>query len=86
MSEYIIDMSNSSYQSTSGLLSADVSQLREEVVRCRDCKHCREHDMRAYGGDRDQFLCHHFSMSSSAGWPVELDGFCAWGKERTPNG
>lgn len=38
MSEYIIDMGNLSYQSTSGLLCADVSQLKEEIVRCRDCK------------------------------------------------
>jgi len=52
------------------------------VVRCRDCKHCREHDMRAYGADRNQLLCHHFSMSSGAGWPVEPDGFCAWGERR----
>lgn len=40
MSEYIIDMGNSSYQSSSGLLCADVSQLREPIVRCRDCKKC----------------------------------------------
>ncbi len=53
-----------------------------EVVRCRDCKHGREHDMRSYGGRRDQFLCHHFSMSSGAGWPVEPDGFCAWGSRK----
>ena len=55
---------------------------RDEVVRCRDCEHSSEHDMRAYGGDSAQFLCHHFSMSSSAGWPVEPDGFCAWGERR----
>ena len=53
-----------------------------DLVRCRDCKHCREHDMRAYGGDRSQLLCHHFSMSSGAGWPVEPDGYCAWGERR----
>ena len=56
--------------------------VREEIVRCRDCKHCREHDMRAYGADRNQLLCHHFSMSSGAGWPVEPDGYCAWGERR----
>lgn len=54
----------------------------EEIVRCMDCEHIHEHDMRAYGGDHDQLLCHHFSMSSSAGWPVEPDGFCKWGKRR----
>lgn len=55
------------------------ARKREEVVRCRDCEHGREHNMRAYGGRSDQLLCHHFSMSSGAGWPVEPDGFCAWG-------
>ena len=54
--------------------------VREEIVRCKGCEHSREHDMRAYGGDRDQLLCHHFSMSSGAGWPVKPDGFCAWGE------
>ena len=53
-----------------------------QVVRCRDCMYCREHDMRAYGGNRDQLLCHHFSVSSGAGWPVEPDGFCKWGERR----
>lgn len=59
-----------------------VASLGEEVVRCRDCVNCREHNMRAYGGRCDQLLCHHFSMSSGAGWPVEPDGFCAWGERR----
>lgn len=58
------------------------SAVREEVVRCVDCVHCREHDMRAYGSDHNRLLCHHFSMSSGAGWPVEPDGFCAWGERR----
>ena len=57
-------------------------RVHERIVRCRDCKHCREHDMRAYGGDRDLFLCHHFSMSSGAGWPVKPDGYCAWGERK----
>ena len=66
MSEYIIDMSNSSYQSTSGLLSADVSQLREEVVRCRDCRFSIAH---GNGCARNQDI-----------FDAEPDGFCAWGK------
>lgn len=54
----------------------------ERIVRCRDCGYCCEHDMRMYGGGRDQLLCHHFSVSDGAGWPVVPDGFCAWGKRR----
>lgn len=56
--------------------------VREEIVRCVDCVHCREHDMRAYGSDHNRLLCHHFSMSSGAGWPVEPDGFCYRGVRR----
>ena len=76
MSEHIIEVEYDTFNGTF------TQNRREEIVRCRDCKHCREHDMRAYCGDRDQLLCHHFSMSSGAGWPVEPDGYCAWGERR----
>lgn len=76
MSEHIIEVE---YDTLNGTFT---QKRHEEIVRCRDCKHCREHDMRAYGADRNQLLCHHFSMSSGAGWPVEPDGFCAWGERR----
>lgn len=68
MTEYIIDMGNSSYQSTSGLLCADVSQLREEIVRCRDCKH--------YGYGKYATHCYRFVHK------VEPYGFCAWGERK----
>lgn len=68
MSEYIIDMGNSSYKSSSGLLCADVSQLRGEIVRCRDCKH--------YGCDGyDDHYCYYWDKIR------EPDGFCAWGSK-----
>ena len=76
MSEHIIEVEYDTFNGTY------TQKRHEEIVRCRDCVHCREHDMRAYGGRRDQLLCHHFSMSSGAGWPVEPDGFCAWGERR----
>ena len=76
MSEYIIDMTNSSYKSESGLLCADVSQLREEIVRCRDCKH--------YTGKKITcgaiVLGYDCSLLSAV---VEPDGFCSWGERRT---
>ena len=76
MSEYIIDMGNSSYQSISGLLCADVSQLREEIVRCRDCKH---HENHGYW-----FMCQLPDCDGGyANWMVEPDGFCKWGEKRT---
>ena len=71
MSEYIINMGNSSYQSKSGLLCADVSQLREEIVRCRDCRWYE--DGICYQPDGDGgLLC----------WEREPDGFCAWGERK----
>ena len=71
MSEYIIDMSTSSYQSSSGLLSADVSQLREEVVRCRDCRYLIEP---IWLGEKQTFCSY---MGDTR---VEYDGFCKWGE------
>ena len=73
MTEYIIDMSASSYQSSSGLLSADVSQLREAVVRCRDCEKFDPD----FKHDWDEMwwckgLCHY----------TPPDGFCSFGKRR----
>ena len=70
MGEYIIDMGNSSYKSSSGLLCADVSQLREEIVRCRDCSHFKK-------GEEEQPIdwCCYFHDE------VTPLGFCAWGKK-----
>ena len=72
MSEYIIDMGHSSYKSQSGLLSADVSQLREEIVRCRDCKYLCD--------DGSTWGCgwHCSCLTTNDGTPPE--GFCAWGE------
>ena len=52
----------------------DIFPGGEEIVRCRDCVRGEE-----YAG---RLLCHKFSVSDRAGWPVEPDGFCAWGKRR----
>lgn len=53
--------------------------IRERVTRCRDCKHAYPR-----GGELD---CSHFMQwdyySDEPGhWPVEPDGFCAWGSPR----
>lgn len=88
LDERVVDLTNVSTKTVKELTSSEAVEclwglpVRERIVRCGDCKHCREHDMRAYGGDRDQLLCHHFSMSSGARWPVEPDGFCKWGVRR----
>lgn len=57
-----------------------------EVVRCRDCEHGFE--LNGYGKEnesyRGMFDCMHFSQwdyydDVPGVWPVEPDGFCAWG-------
>lgn len=68
MSEYIIDMGRSSYESQSGLLSADVSQLHEEIVRCRDCVKFGE-----YGKTAKAHWCGYWAC-----YKAKPDGFCAW--------
>ena len=66
-------MGNSLYQSTSGLLCADVSQLREEIVRCRDCEHYID----------AQNECNLQDEWNEFHWlDVEPDGFCAWAVRR----
>ena len=88
MSEYIIDMGRSSYESQSGLLSADVSQLHEEIVRCRDCKHGHEVTWPVQSEIPSDYIdCSGYLVET---WdyyndepkdnPVPPDGFCAWGE------
>lgn len=78
MNEYIINMSNSQYQSTSCLLSVDVSQLREEIVRCRDCMYYKEEVFEWVSNlKRTKKTCDLFD-----GCYVKPDGYCAWGERR----
>lgn len=49
---------------------------REEVVRCRDCKHYSEHEWILVTDVSD--VCHFFGN----GVKVEPDGFCKWGERR----
>lgn len=45
-------------------------ERRERVVRCRDCRRSFE--------ERGELWCR-----GIVGPPVEPDGFCAWGEEKT---
>ena len=76
MSEYIIDMSNSSYQSASGLSCADVSQIREEIVRCQNCVYFERWE---YTDGTTRNVCERFEFLD-----VTPDGFCAWGERHDP--
>ncbi len=62
------------------------ARKREEVVRCRDCKHS------SVSFDETRTTCRYWSMNdyddseSSHGYTlypvVQPDGFCAWGKRK----
>ena len=73
MSEYIMDMGTSTYKSNDGLVYAPIEQLREEVVRCRDCKEF------TFGSDEYATVdwCDYWGA-----YVESLDGFCAWGEMR----
>ena len=71
MSEYIIDWDENLVVDT-----FSKNSLREEIVRCRDCKHADEVETR-YAGI--QYGCLRFDDTT-----VEPDGFCAWGERRVP--
>lgn len=61
MSEYIIDWNENLIIDT-----FSKNSLREEIVRCRDCKYYHE--------------CWDFCERLKPGMVVEPDGFCAWGE------
>lgn len=64
MSEYIIEVEYDTFNGTF------TQKRREEIVRCRDCKHYTDDEMEYY----------HYCGS----WceQVTPDGFCAWGERR----
>lgn len=49
----------------------------EEIVRCRDCKHYRDHMWIVITDFIDVCLFWHGEPTQ-----VEADGFCAWGERR----
>ena len=65
-----------------------VETLREEVVRCRDCKHMRETTTPSMLFDDETFTvrrCSADQWSTASLMPmhsVEPNGFCAWGERR----
>lgn len=67
MSEYIVDFSTSTYKSNDGLIFASVEQLREEIIRCEECR---------YYSEDDYDICIFWDES------VEPDWFCSNGARR----
>ena len=77
------DMSTPLYQA---IMDVMVSRQREEIVRCRDCRHCCEDRRDTSIGWVSVLVCDSEQWSTSSLIPshkVEPDGFCAWGERRT---
>ena len=86
MSEYIVDtfgivqdfadlhgdMNTPLYQA---IMDVMVSRQREEIVRCRDCKHCTQRD-----AIFPPIVCERWGYYN---FKTEPDRFCAWGERRT---
>lgn len=85
MAEYVVEeVVLSSRKDERGGFTTEIvglGELRERVVRCRDCANAIDH-LRT-----KQLDCLHFAQwdyyNDEPGiWPVEPDGFCKWGKPR----
>lgn len=89
MSEYIVDLDS---KHSIALRLAFVEEMRggdfvrEEIVRCRDCKHAHHYhplDWRT-GKPHDtleEWYCDWHSNPEGAS-EIEPDGFCAWGERK----
>lgn len=79
MSEYIIDWDT-------GLVIDTFSKnnLREEIVRCRDCKYCEL--LTVVYLDKPLSVCTAEWCEGAEGDNplVKPDGFCAWGERQEP--
>ena len=86
MSEYIMDFGTSTYKSSDGLVYAPVEQLREEIVRCRDCKLFDSHYLKCFRPVLyfdDDYNPHWTDETTfTAVTDATPDGFCAWGERK----
>ena len=71
MSEYIVDVT--------GLESGDYAIAREEIVRCKDCKHYIDTPRR---GSRCVYWMTLDCFENPIPSEVYPDGFCAWGERK----
>lgn len=81
MSEYIVNL-NGELGMALAFACAGAGFVREELARCRDCKHYRFKDRsHIFNDDRhNDSYCLRFVDGKRM--EVEPDGFCAWGERR----
>lgn len=83
MSEHIVDLTQ--VETAEGLGDLDTYAwltalpVREQIVRCKDCEHYKEHKWILITDVSD--VCEFFSD----GVKVEPNGFCKWGVRKEPS-
>lgn len=83
MSEHVVDLTQ--VETVEGLGDLDTYAwltalpVREQIVRCKDCKHYKEHKWILVTDVSD--VCEFFSD----GVKVEPNGFCKWGVRKEPD-
>ena len=63
----------------------DVFTVKENIVRCHDCKHSYETKECTSTGWEDALVCGSDQWSTASLMPshtVKPDGFCAWGEKK----
>jgi len=77
------DMTTPLYQA---IMDVMVLRQREEIVRCRDCKHANHYHPLDWRTGRshetlEEWYCNWHSNAEGAS-EIEPDGYCAWGERR----
>ena len=85
MTEYIVDFG--SMAMLARIIESQSANLREKIVRCRDCKYADPEppsDRRSRKKYQGGYWCDYWSEGIGA-W-CEPDGFCAWAIKRKEGG
>ena len=83
MSERVVDLTGVRSKAVEKLADCDALvslwglPVREKIVRCKDCKHYKDHEWVILTDVSD--VCHFWGGGSVK---VEPDGFCKWGERR----
>lgn len=73
MAEHIVEMTE--FVCFGGnIQQLPTGEIREEIVRCRDCKYCREDD--------SVYVCDQLDFTIDYNNGKLPDGFCYWGERK----
>lgn len=73
MAEHIVEMTE--FVCFGGnIQQLPTGEIREEIVRCRDCRYCREDD--------SVYICDNLGFKIDYNYGVLPNGFCYWGERK----